>query len=56
MYTLTIPRTSCTSTRPWVPMVNYHARTKSYLTSQDHFAGAGGGALGLDAAGVEILL
>ena len=40
----------------WVPMVNYYAPTKSYLTAQDHFAGCGGGALGLDAAGIEITI
>jgi DNA (cytosine-5)-methyltransferase 1 len=36
-------------------MVNYLAPTKSYLTAQDHFAGCGGGAIALDAAGIEIV-
>jgi DNA (cytosine-5)-methyltransferase 1 len=38
----------------WVPRVNYHGRSTSYLTAQDHFCGAGGGAIALDAAGVFI--
>lgn len=38
----------------WVPRVNYQAPTRSYLTSHDFFCGAGGGAIALDAANVEI--
>lgn len=37
-------------------MVNYSAPTRSYLTGHDFFCGAGGGAIALDAADVEIVV
>lgn len=53
MTALTVPG-ACVNFRPWAPMMNYQAPARSYLTAHDFFCGAGGGALALDAAGVEI--